>query len=631
VPRTILAGGDVPAVAASRPLAFSLHIVALAAAVGLWAFSLRHVDVRRVTDIGLVSVLPPGVFAALAIVTVSFCVALTSGRRGSRSDTPRVSIPLMLLHVAVLILMLYGITMLIEHGVTRFAATYKHVGITDYIQQTGKVDARIDAYFNWPGFFIMAAFVSKISGFHSTLDLTLWAPVFFNVLYLGPMVAILRSATGDQRLVWLGVWLFYVCDWVGQDYFSPQGLDFFLYLVVLAIVLTWFKAPVRWNRRWLRGQRHLGARAFRRVRGLIAPLDAPNTFSRPGQRVALIGIIVAVMIVVVSSHQLTPFAIVAALGGLVVFNRCSLRFLPVLCLVMIGTWVSFMTELFLSGHLGMVAGHVGQVGTTVNENVTGRLSGSPEHRLTVVAGLLLTAALWGTGFLGAVRSIRRGYWDLSFAILAAAPLGLILLQAYEGELVLRIYLFALPAVVFFAAALFFPAPGLGRSWVTPALMVALSLALTLAFFVSRYGNERMDYFSAQEIAAVKQLYAVAPPHSLLLAGSDNEAWRFQEYASESTLSLTDPGQLPPNAFAGGSIDRVVGRIEDLLVNKKYRDGFFIITRGEKAYANMFGVFPPNALAHLERALLASPRFKVVYRNPDATIFHLVKPAARGSA
>ena len=56
---------------------------------------------------------------------------------------------------------------------------------------------------------------------------------------------ILRTLTIDRRLVWLAVWVFYLGNWVGQDYFSPQAFAYLLYLMLLAILVTWMR-PAGW-------------------------------------------------------------------------------------------------------------------------------------------------------------------------------------------------------------------------------------------------------------------------------------------------------------------------------------------------------------------------------------------------
>ena len=50
--------------------------------------------------------------------------------------------------------------------------------------------------------------------------------------------------------------------------------------------------------------------------------------------------------------------------------------------------------------------------------------------------------------------------------------------------------------------------------------------------------------------------------------------------------------------------------------------FLIITRSQKAEVAELGAMPPGSLDVIERKLLASPRFRAVFRNRDATVFAL---------
>ena len=83
------------------PGAASLLVI-IAAAV-IWGQSLQQIDLPRMSDIGLISVLPPSFLLALAMMTVSF--VLTLHRRPA-------NLPLVLLHLVVLVIMLFGVTAL---------------------------------------------------------------------------------------------------------------------------------------------------------------------------------------------------------------------------------------------------------------------------------------------------------------------------------------------------------------------------------------------------------------------------------------------------------------------------------------------------------------------------------------
>ena len=68
-----------------------------------------------------------------------------------------------------------------------------------------------------------------------------WAPVVSQLLYLAPMYLILRVMRANWRAQWFAAWLFIAADWVGQDYFSPQGFGYLLYLLFIGILLNWFR------------------------------------------------------------------------------------------------------------------------------------------------------------------------------------------------------------------------------------------------------------------------------------------------------------------------------------------------------------------------------------------------------
>src|SRR5450755_4161518 len=202
-------------------------------ALFLWSTSLRTITLKDMNDLGLISALSPRMIAAPGILVVSFILTL---------QRHKLRIWLLVFQLMGIILILYGTPHLMEPEVC-CAPLYRHAGYTDYIMQTGTVDPYLDIYFNWPGFFVLSAFFTKVFGYSTILTYAGWAPVFFNVMYLGPMYAIFASIATNKRLVWLSLLFFTLTNWVGQDYFSPQGLDFFLYLVIIMILLKWFRMP----------------------------------------------------------------------------------------------------------------------------------------------------------------------------------------------------------------------------------------------------------------------------------------------------------------------------------------------------------------------------------------------------
>lgn len=578
-------------------------IALLLCATLVWIVSLKDIDLRGMSDLGLISVLPPMIFIALGLLTASFCLTLCQQRFNA---------PVLLVHFLILVFMLYGIAPILE-GMPRTQIAWKLVGIMDFVKQTGTVDPAADAFHNWPGFFMLVAFVTEILGFESPLAFAAWAPVFLNLLYLGPLVLIFRAGTNDKRLVWLAIWFFYLTNWIGQDYLAPQGFSYFLYLVILGILLQWFKAtpaqPELFYQPWLRIP--LAANLVSKVSKYFVANSVPDQPSQPWQRVALMAIIVILFVVIVPSHQLTPFATLAAVTVLVMFNRLTPRGLPIVMVVVIGTWISYMTVSYLSGHFHEVASPVGSISENVAANVSDRFRGSAEHLFILRMRIVMSLLLWALAFLGAIRRQRKDQLDLTFALLAIVPFCLVALQSYGGELLLRLYLFALPYMVFFSGALFYPVLTDGTSWRTATAIGLVSVVLAVGFFFTRYGNERMDYFTVNEVDAMHYLYRIAEPGSQLLAGTGALPWRFQDYNSYRYVAVE-------GAVKSGDLEGLVRTMKD----KKYPASYLILTRSQKAAAELYTNWPLGTWERFEEALLASQEFKIVFANEDAKIFVL---------
>jgi hypothetical protein len=581
------------------------------AAVIAWGTKVQDTDLARLTDLGLATVLPVQVLAAPVLLTLAFVWSLA--QRSLR-------VPVLLLQVVMLIVVLYGMTAMIE-PVPGYKVVWRHAGVVDYISRTGTVDSTMDAYFNWPGFFILMAFLTDVLGLGSATSLGPWAPVFFNLLYLGPLWLLMRAATGDRRLIWLGVWLFFLTNWVVQDYLSPQAMTYFFYLLVLAILLRWFAArPDGW-RRWLQVLDRLPGRLAARLSTPTRRGATPPAADLPWQqRVLLMAVVIGLFATTVSSHQLTPFAILASVTLLVVFGRCRARWLPVLMAVLLATWAVFMAGAFFEGHLGKLIADFGKLQALADANLADRLQGSAGHVLVVRLRIATVAILWGLALLGWLRRRRSGQQDGSFVLLTLAPFPLLPLQAYGGEMLLRVYFLTLPFAAFFAAAALLPGWGMGMSRRRGVTLTVACVVLVGLFTFARYGNERADYFTRSEVSAVQHLYAVAKPGSLLLAAVDNLPWKAQGYEAYTYRTLDTITHVTTN-------DQQLART--VIQRMRISEGpgaYFIITRAQRAFSEGFGTFPPGRLDRLERALVASRQVKLVYENKDARIYTLVPPA-----
>src|SRR3989440_7238248 len=282
-PRLNLEGRAIAAERRRRGLGTSQMALLTVAALVMGILALLRVDSSRLGDLGLVTVVGPTYFAAIALLTVSFGFALCQQplRR-----------PLLAFQVIGLIVLLDGLGPLVEPHAS-FATSWLHAGFSQHIAQHGATLPGLDARFSWPGFFALAAFLSRAAGLHSPVVFLRWAPLAFNLLYLPPLYAIFRAVTRNERVWWMGLAFFYLASWVGQDYFSPQAFNFFLFLVFLAVALRWFRPPMPDAEQGNWWERFLGT-WMRRIGGRGEELIEAS--STPTQRGALIAILAAIFL-----------------------------------------------------------------------------------------------------------------------------------------------------------------------------------------------------------------------------------------------------------------------------------------------------------------------------------------------
>lgn len=562
----------------------------LAAGVALTLTSLTGADVRRIGSYGLVSALPLGAIGGLAIMAASFFAALAVRRPSSA---------LLLANVVALAATLAAAPYLVE-GVARFGTAYTHAGFVEAIQRTGHTFPGIDARFSWPGFFAAAAMALAAAGATDPRTLLAWAPVVVDLLFIAPLWMILRALVPDVRVRWLALWLFFVANWVGQDYFAPQAFGYLAYLTVLAVLLTWFRPRVATPMpAWL-------GRADRALSG-GRPEPAPPSAELHGRVGA--GLSAAVLVLVaatVVSHQLTPFMLLIAVSALVATGRCSLRGLPVLVAVGTAAWISYAAVAFWSGHLDDLFGSIGRVGSTVSTSVSARIVGTQAHRNVLLLRLALAAALWGLAALGAWRLRRSGHGVTTLVLLALAPFPVLALQSYGGEVLLRVYLFALPAVAALAAYAVAPRKTQDGARVTSAALLGSVLLAT--FWVARYGNEQFESTRPGELAAVDWVYAHAPLGASLFALTNNVPWRYRSLERYDYVTSTDP--LVDAAT-------LAGRMRDAGPSS-----LLVITASQVADAQISYGQPADFAARAVARLDASGDLRLVYSNRDARVYAL---------
>ena len=611
-----LQNGLQPARASATALAQARVLPALLpllCALAVWIACLRRIDPSTMNDFGLASVLPYQAWLPHLFLSAGFFLVICR-QRG------HVWLPC--LYLVALVLVLHA-TPAIEYGTLRYPWAWKHLGIVDYIQRHGSVDRAtpiLSAYHNWPGFFAAAAFIADLVGVRDLAGPARWAPVVLNLLYLAALPMLYRSFTDDHRAIFSATWIFLSGNWIGQDYFSPQGVSFFFYVVLLGLCLR-FLAPQpspatidNW-----RVSQAAAALAQWLERGLRTSSTLPNGASR----VILTATALLLILAMTVSHQLTPLVAISALGILTAFQRLAIG-LFLFAGVTVAFWVLYVAAPFVAVVLPVELRDIGVAMGELSANLADISVVSPGQAFISLVCRLLTLGIAIAAIAGGIRRLAWGYRDGIAVALVAAPLPLLVVTSYGGEITFRVYLFALPFLAFFAAALFFPSPRQGSPAGTAVSAVLFGFALAVAFVFANNGKDRQYAFASEDVAAVQWLYENAPRGTLLVEGAPLYPSQFRNVEYFTHVSLADE----PAESRAELLAHPVPVLARWLDNTDYSAAFIILTRNQQAYVDAMGIMPGGGFEKIKQALLASPRFRLVHATSGTMIFTL-NQAVRG--
>ncbi len=340
------------------------------------------------------------------------------------------------------------------------------------------------------------------------------------------------------------------------------------------------------------------------------------------------------MAAVASSHQLTPFMLIAALGLLVVFRRSRPWFLPVVMAAITVGWIAYGGLPWLMSNSSQLFEGLGLPWANASAHLVGGTHVPPDQILVKWGVRLLSVTIAALSAIGFLRYRKhhnaraRRFW-LAIPLLALAGLPSVGANSYGGEIVFRVFLFAIPYLAVAGAAAFFPHPRVGRPIRTGLVLGATLLSLAAGFCLGNYGSEAMNYFSPSELAASSWLYRNAPPGAEVVAANSNFPWGYTHYWWY-TYTFMDT----PPSIGKAVLRSPVSELTQLLQPGHTPASYLILTRGQAAEIYLSGEWPAGAFSRLTRTLLASRRFRVVYRNADAVIFQLAsaglgQPASAG--
>ena len=555
----------------------------LAGVVALWLFALGRVNVRSMTDLGLVSVMPWYAWFAVVALIAAVVHALTRPSLPERRLLALLSGYLLLIHGTAPVL----------YQTLRYSWAWKHVGIIDYIDRHGTVDPHIralDVYHNWPGFFSANAALVDLVGTKNAVVFAMWAPVASNLLNLVALLLLLPVFCADRRVVWTAAWLFFLGNWVGQDYFSPQAMAYFLYLVVLALLFLYFHRN-----------------------------PAQGTGRRDLRLIAAAGLtIVSLALANISSHQLTPAMMLIAMGALLATRRIRAWWVVAVTLLGQLLWLVGPARTFAAKNLRSTLASFGAPVENAGATMRDTARQSAGQAWVSLAGRAVVASIVVLALVGLAARLRRGQRDGSALVLLCAPALLVAANDFGGEILFRAYLFAMPFLALFGAWALVAPTGRRAGGLRTAVLSTVSLCLFGGFLLAHFGKDRSYHFSKEEVAAATFLDRTAESPTLLVEGNRNYPAQFLNYERFVYVPISEE----PDGTVRTILADPVNRLEGWLADSRFTHAYVLITRSQKADVEAEGNLPRGSLESIESALRNSTRFVVAFENRDATIFTL---------
>ena len=555
--------------ALARPVA--LHVALVAGALGLWAIALTRVDLGKLGDLGLLNALPAIWFVAFGLLLGGFAHAVSRERPATA---------VLALYVVALILVLHGTTPLL-YDEPRYAWTFKHLGVIDWIASSGHVDPTLDIYNNWPAFFAVNAWLSSATGV-SPLAYAEWSQVFFELINAAAILFALRALTIETRQVWLATWLFLLGNWIAQDYLAPQAFVFPLATVLLGLCLR----------------------------------CGPRSARVPRPRAGLV-MGALCYLAIVATHQLTPIVVIIGVTVLAVAARRVPLWVPLAMLVIEAAWVAHAWG-FLHTHFSLFSFDLaGNAHPTPTPHAAAgfKVVSWASRALVAVMFLLAAAGFW--------RRYRSGRGDLAPTVLLAAAMPAAAVLNYGGEGGMRTYLFALPWLAFLAAALCLE-PRRRRRGTGAAAVVSVAavsaLVGTLMLF-AYYGRELMDHISRDDVRVALWFERHAPVGSVRVQVTANIPERVTaRYAAlrGGAYSNILANHRPFGGHLLGARD--LPALELYLARLGSTRDYVLLSPSQEHEARLLGSVAPHSIERLGRALSRSPHFKAVYRSGQAAVY-----------
>ena len=591
-----------------------------AISLGLWALGISQANIKTPGAYGPLTQLPVTYYAGIFLLLVSACAEL------ARQSVSRLR---MSVHAALLVFMLYGTAPLI-YSQGRYAWLYKGIGVVQYINFHGHLNPSIDVYQNWPGFFALAAWFDRVVGAGSPLGYAKWAQLVFELAALPLLYMAYQALSLSVRQCWVALLMYSAGNWIGQDYYSPQGLGTVVSLGIMAIALRWLYVGGTPEKR------RLGHEPGRAPAGRWYQ---PRRFLRGGQRDVLCVVLVVLYFVLTFTHQLSPYLVAVQLGALSAARLIKPRWLPIVLAVIALAY--FLPRFnFVNSRYGPIFS-IGRLFRNAAPPSAGE-SLSASQQVIQRCELVLSLAMWLLALIGAWLSRRSMPGLRALLLLAFSPIIALVLLAYGNEGILRVYLFSLPWTAALASsAVLAPARAhLYRLWMflwnhriagarvertnknVAPLRILLVLVIELAlFFPAFFGNDSYNMMSQAEVTTVASFFNHAHPGPVFMATDNTPISDTFDYDHFPLATVFDSPGIAAAKPAGPHIADVIA-LDAVAYTGGSEPAYVVVTPSMIAYNKAHQFVLPGNFAVLLASLAHSKEWKLVAGGSGTFIYEL---------
>lgn len=403
---------------------------------------------------------------------------------------------LILLQILILTVYLWIVPYLIRNSATR--TSYTCQGFVDFILRNGFLNPSVALYHNWPGQAIFFAELIELCGINLSIDTLIGLTPFFTTLLCIFFVYLILpySHNAGNRLQIAACIIFAISNYIGQDYYSPQGMAYLLLLILISIC---FKL------------------------GTDLGLE---------QKYRFILLIIIVFSSIVITHILTSIMAIFSIAVMVYLsNSKSIRYSFIfLAATIFVVWTIYGAKQYAETHLSTFLREALNLSLGFEQNVSHL--GSRGDAITDIIVILFTVILYLLTFIGWLVTTKSNS-KMIFTFLLLIPCTLPIIYSYNGEMVSRAVLFSLLPISFFISNIII---NHDKKFLVIFFMIILPIFIPL-HLIAHYGTDEYNYVPNSEKFQSQFLHQLGADKFELISEND-PIYRYKNIENFSVILLS---------------------------------------------------------------------------------------------